>query len=71
MPIIRLYYPDGRSERIPIGYKGDACDKATAPYEAYDVAQSVEKTDTSERYERPVQRQSFVQTEEERTREKR
>lgn len=46
--IVTFYFPDGRKERKAIGYKGKACDKATAPYEKREAPGTVKKTPTAE-----------------------
>ncbi len=52
--IFTIYYPTGKKERIPVGYGGGLCHKATAPYEERDVPGSVVKTPTAEACQEPA-----------------
>ena len=52
VPHIRtIYFRDGTMRKEPVGFKGPACNAATAPYEAKHGA--ADKSPTEEMYESP------------------
>lgn len=46
--IVTIFHKDGRKERRPIGYTGNSCNEATAPYEVRDLSNQVTKTPTTD-----------------------
>lgn len=53
--IITIYHKDGRKERRPIGYSGEQCHQATAPYEVRERPGKATKTPTPEAYTEQVE----------------
>lgn len=46
--IVTTFTPDGAKVRKPVGYTGGACNRATEPYERFDVPGTRDKVATAD-----------------------